>query len=282
MTMTDTFDELDALLDSAATTDTPPTGALLEVFSENCRACNGSGNFISWSGRNLGPCFKCKGKGKRAYRTSSAQRAQAKASASARKARKAVEAAEAFAAQQPVVAAWIAANPGFAFAVAMGEAVKKYGSLTERQLEAATKCATSQAQRAEAQAERATTAPTVDLDRVAQAFASAKSNGIKFPKLRLDTFTLTVAGPTSKTPGAIFVKEGETYLGKIAGGRFFGVSDCTQEIEARIVAAVADPAAAAVAYGKRTGSCACCGRELTNQVSIDLGIGPICLSRFGW
>ena len=31
-----------------------------------------------------------------------------------------------------------------------------------------------------------------------------------------------------------------------------------------------------------TGACSCCGRELTNQVSIDRGIGPICAVKFGW
>ena len=29
-------------------------------------------------------------------------------------------------------------------------------------------------------------------------------------------------------------------------------------------------------FGKRTGTCVCCGRELTNEESILLGIGPVC------
>lgn len=36
-----------------------------------------------------------------------------------------------------------------------------------------------------------------------------------------------------------------------------------------------------VAYGRETGNCACCGRELTNPESVALGIGPICASKFG-
>ena len=43
-----------------------------------------------------------------------------------------------------------------------------------------------------------------------------------------------------------------------------------------------DPLAAAVAYGKRTGRCCCCGLELTHKDSIDLGIDPICRDKFGW
>jgi hypothetical protein len=49
-----------------------------------------------------------------------------------------------------------------------------------------------------------------------------------------------------------------------------------------IAAAIADPAAAAKAYGLRTGECCICGRTLTNRVSIDAGIGPICAGRWGF
>ena len=45
--------------------------------------------------------------------------------------------------------------------------------------------------------------------------------------------------------------------------------------------AATDPLAAAIAYGRETGSCSCCGRELTNKVSIDLGIRPICREKWG-
>lgn len=38
---------------------------------------------------------------------------------------------------------------------------------------------------------------------------------------------------------------------------------------------------AAAAFGKRTGTCCCCARTLTDPKSIDAGIGPICASR-GW
>jgi hypothetical protein len=44
----------------------------------------------------------------------------------------------------------------------------------------------------------------------------------------------------------------------------------------------ADPEQAAVAYGKRFGQCSVCARELTNEDSINRGIGPICAERFGW
>jgi hypothetical protein len=49
-----------------------------------------------------------------------------------------------------------------------------------------------------------------------------------------------------------------------------------------ILQAAADPLGAAVAFGKETGSCSCCGRELTVKASIERGIGPICAEKFGW
>lgn len=35
------------------------------------------------------------------------------------------------------------------------------------------------------------------------------------------------------------------------------------------------------AYGRRTGTCCMCGRELTNKESIEAGIGPICAGNWG-
>lgn len=37
----------------------------------------------------------------------------------------------------------------------------------------------------------------------------------------------------------------------------------------------------ATAFGKRTGRCGVCGRELTDPESIAMGIGPICAEKFG-
>jgi len=53
-------------------------------------------------------------------------------------------------------------------------------------------------------------------------------------------------------------------------------------LSARVLAVASDPKAAATAYGQRTGSCSCCGRELTNKESIDLGTGQMCAGKFGW
>jgi hypothetical protein len=122
----------------------------------------------------------------------------------------------------------------------------------------------------------------INVGRIEEAFASAFGKGIKRPKLRLGAFQFSRAPDTGKNAGSIYVKEGEQYLGKVTAGEFFPVRECGDERKAQVIEVAADPAKAAKAYGMRTGSCSCCGRELTNGVSIDLGIGPICASKFGW
>jgi len=72
------------------------------------------------------------------------------------------------------------------------------------------------------------------------------------------------------------VKSGETYLGKITNEKFFASRDCNDAAAQTVASAIADPLAAAVATGKLTGRCCCCGRELTDPVSVERGIGPIC------
>jgi hypothetical protein len=122
----------------------------------------------------------------------------------------------------------------------------------------------------------------IDVSAIATSFAAAHANKIKAPKLRLDTFVFSRAPDYGANAGSIYVKEDGAYLGKVTAGRFYPSRDCDDPTKARIVAVAADPHKAAVAYGMRFGSCSCCGRELTNGVSVELGIGPICRDKFGW
>jgi hypothetical protein len=130
--------------------------------------------------------------------------------------------------------------------------------------------------------EKRTDGAAIDVSKIEASFATALQNRIKRPKLRLASFMFTRAPDTGKNAGSIYVKEGEAYLGKVTGGEFLPTRECGDERKAKVVAVASDPATAAKAYGLRTGSCSCCGRELTNGVSIDLGIGPICAEKYGW
>jgi hypothetical protein len=70
------------------------------------------------------------------------------------------------------------------------------------------------------------------------------------------------------------------YLGKVTRQALDSrLSDDVKEV---ILSASKDPLTAAIRYGKVSGECSCCGRELTDPQSIERGIGPVCATKFGW
>ena len=257
---------------------------------EPCRKCGGTGRFArgySFSG----PCFTCKGKGKLAFKTDAATRAANRASAARRKEEAATSNVATFAHEHAAEVEWMkaASARGFQFAANMLEAIGKYGSLTERQMETVERLMVQDAERderraqeAKERAEREANAKAVDITRIVASMEQAISKGTKRPILRLDTFRFSRAS-SGQNGGALYVRDAadtERYLGKIVDGRFIRTRECSTEEEVRIIAAAADPEASAHIYGKRTGTCSCCGLELTNHESIELGIGPICRSKF--
>lgn len=260
-------------------------------YSEICPKCNGSGRYWRPSSRGV-QCFACKGRGKFTYKTPPEVRARARERAAIAKVKLADNTARQageWATQHPLEAAWIitAAGRGFGFAVAMRDALAKYGALTERQLETVVRLTAQDAERdaarkAEAEA-RTTAAPAITVEAIEVAMSNAREAGIKRPRLRLADFVFSPAPASGKNAGALYVKtNGGDYLGKVQGGKFVRAFGVAEEVAAEVVAVAADPKQAAVAYGKKYGSCACCGRELSNPESIALGIGPICAGKYGW
>lgn len=252
---------------------------------EPCRKCGGSGQFRGYSGRIIGACFTCKGTGRQTFKNDRATRANNRANVAARKERKAAENLEAFKAANPAVWAWLDGNP-FAFAVAMREALAKWGALTDNQLAACERCILKRDAGRKAAEERKAEAKPVSTAKLEACFAKAGAS-LRAPRLRLAGLTIKPAKATSANAGALYVqglaadKSENVYLGKIAGGKFYRSRDCSAEQEAKVLAACDDPLGAAVAYGRLTGACACCGRELTNSESIARGIGPICAEQWG-
>jgi len=119
------------------------------------------------------------------------------------------------------------------------------------------------------------------------AFEAAKSKGAKRLTLRFngvnvkpnkDLSALWVTSQTEFEQGDYGMQP--KYLGKVTrtaiDSRF---SDTVRET---IMGAASDPISAAIRYGKVTGSCSCCGKELTVKESIERGIGPICARKFDW
>lgn len=169
---------------------------------------------------------------------------------------------------------WIDANAGNDFADSLAVSLNKFGSLTEPQSEAVRRNIT--------RAKVDGPAPAITVERIEQAFAAAIENGVKRPRMNLDTFTFKPAGQKSANVGGIYVTEDGEYLGKVMGGKFLKVSACDVGQQQRIISAASDPAAAASAYGQRTGACSICKRTLTAAESMDRHIGPICAGKYGF
>lgn len=250
-------------------------------FVETCPKCRGTGTF--WrGGRDLGKCFTCQGAGKRTFKTSAAERAQNRASAAKRQETTQQLKVDAFAEAHPAEWSWITRNPNFEFAQKMAGAVRDYGDLTDGQMGAIHRCMQRDADRAQAAQTRKDNAQTVNMEALEQAFAKARTT-LKNPKLRLPGFAASLAKPGSKNPGAIYIKaDGGEYLGKVAAGKFICSPACTPEQEQQVVATLQDPQGKAIEYGRLTGSCSCCGRELTDPESVQRGIGPVCAENYGW
>lgn len=203
-----------------------------------------------------------------------------------------IEAAQAWLKANPEEAAWLelSAEGGFEFASSILHSLNVWGALTERQ-EAAVRSATAKfiAGKAAAQS-RVDNAVEADASKIEAAFDHARAAGLRKLSLRLAGYVFKPAPPHGRNPGAIYVtdlnrtgQDGRNlYLGKVQGGKFICSRDCDEDAESSIVAICIDPHAAAVATGLQTGICSCCGRELTAEESVELGIGPICREKWGW
>src|SRR5262245_1808736 len=226
---------------------TPPASYKPQVL-EACPKCNGRGRFISYAGRDCGPCFTCKGEGRKAYAKPAAERARARDNAAARKAAKISDGIKAFIADHGDVMAWLDREadkvPAFDFAFSVREALFQYGGLTDGQLAACQKFMARDAQRKAERAAAAAVAPAADtagVDRLkaafdkAAAYAAERGRGLRRPRITIGDTVISPAPASGKNPGALYVKAGETYLGKIADGRFHASRDCSDEMRAGVL-----------------------------------------------
>jgi hypothetical protein len=253
---------------------------------ERCWKCRGSGQ-TRW-----GQCFACRGAGGKTFKTAPAQRAKARLAAADRKARQEQESVESFKAAHRAEYEWLVATaPRWELAASLLAGLHRYGSLTEKQMTIVTNGIARDAARTAERAKTVANMPAVDaagVDRLKAAFdtaiqnARAKGRGLKMPRITIGGVVISPAKETSKNAGALYVKQAGQYLGKISGGRFFAAQECTADQQKKVVAFIDDPKAAAIAYGKETGVCCICNATLTNKVSIEAGIGPICGEKFGW
>jgi hypothetical protein len=280
------------------------------VYTEDCEGCRGTGKFTAYSGRVVGPCYKCKGSGKLHFKTSPEQRAKGRKTAAIRKERKLeqrVEKFETWITDHVAEYAFLLKNAQWSvFYKSLLTSLKEYGSLTDGQFGAITKGMVKQAANA-VKKER----DAIDMDVVAiraafdTAIANATAEGkpnykAKLRMLSVAQYEAFKRDPEYKTTdgdleisrapmhgqnaGFLYVKFQSTYVGKISvEGKFYKAYKATTEaIDAVVALNDGDMLELAVAYGKATSNCSCCGRFLENELSVELGIGPICRAKWGW
>lgn len=127
-------------------------------------------------------------------------------------------------------------------------------------------------------AEREASAIEVNLQPIIDLFETAKASGYKRPVYRAEGLVISLAPANGVNAGALYVKDADKqYLGKVINGKYTG----REEAKPGLAVIAEDPKAAAIRYGQKTGTCACCGRGLTNHASIELGIGPVCANKWG-
>jgi hypothetical protein len=262
-----------------------------KTFKINCVKCNGRGRFVSYSGRDCGPCFKCEGKGSFERKSSPAQLAKAKEARAALPGKR----WDAFQAEQPAMAAFLVKTlargdklpEGFRNTlVSIKDAIDRYGfdgltegrvAVLERGVAREAAYVASKAVNQPAQAVPAT--PRLDVSKIVECFQRAAEAGLKRFTLRFDGVHFQV---DRNDPNLIWVSAsgyGSAKYGRIVGDAYRPGRDVTAEIQAKVVEIAKDPMASAMAYAQVTSSCSVCGRHLENQDSVDAGIGPVCAGR---
>ena len=250
-----------------------------------CESCRGSGKFISWSGRVVGPCFKCEGKGEilRApgYAVAKAKREERKV------AQKVEDNALRLSGQKLLqekfpeeIADLIAyANRGIHndFMESLLVRFNKYGELSEGQIGALTRgIEKRKARQAEREAAVAAAGPIEGLD------ISSIPNGryaVPEGETRLKIM-IKRPGPDSRWHGHIFVSDAAAYGQRQSYGSQAPGKAYRGKLIEQLKVIMADPHAASIAYGKLVGACGVCGRVLEDAESIAAGIGPICAGKF--
>lgn len=237
-----------------------PAAAPVEPKGEPCGKCKGSGKFIGYTGRVVGNCFGCGGKGFLSLSTAEVEAAREYE-------------ADQWAADHAEVVQWLRdAAPTFDFAASLLESLNKWGKLTDGQLAAAERCAARDMQRGKTSAQ-----PKA----VGNAFAAKNLHEVmqRHTTFRADRLRLSRRNQDQ----LVWIKFGEDLVGKIDNGLvvLFKAADPNRDaIVALIREFDANPIGAAMKYGKLSGTCCSCGRDLTDPESIELGIGPVCRGRF--
>lgn len=278
------WDDLEEDLNFAAA---PKTSAKVEETFP-CISCSGTGKWVGGSAWNptVRECFSCGGSGRRkmtaaeqANRKRGAQKAKHTAANNLRKNQEALRENEG-----ELLNAIREMTEWNDFAKSLMDQFNERGKWSENQIAAAKRMVekvrvTREAKRAERQANL----PDVgSMTKIKDLFDKALERG-------LNKRALIFAGPDGEkiklTPAKaprteIWVKMDGEFIGGIKDGKWN--SRIAAPWVAELLTAVAkDPTGQARLFGQKTGICCCCGRELTDPISVEAGIGPICAEKWG-
>lgn len=132
---------------------------------------------------------------------------------------------------------------------------------------------------------------STDASDILASLAEARAKGIKKPILRLQRANGVEIQlkymSVGKNAGGAWVTMSGDLIGKIDDGGVFTFTgrpytdQLIDEVFGLIESAHNDLEGALRSYGKMTSRCGCCGLPLTNDLSVAIGIGPICRDKFG-
>lgn len=271
-------------------TASPATAAARKTFP--CQSCAGTGLWRGYRTRQEETkCFPCNGKGFhfKPHFEAMKDKAAAKAKRISNRIDRRENVKDALEAREPGLFRFMAENQEWCqIYTDMINQINEGKAMSENQHAACVrirdKTMLSRAEKEErrkAEAEQRSVA--VDLSPIHAMFATASEAGLKKLVYRANGLVLSPAKAHSANAGGIYVKtKGGEYLGKVMGQKFMANFACNETHKEALNVIAANPAEAATAYGKATGECSCCGRELTDPNSIAAGIGPVCASKWGF
>jgi hypothetical protein len=115
------------------------------------------------------------------------------------------------------------------------------------------------------------------LQLVQKMYGAVKNNTRKF-KMRLPGVEISTV-PNGANAGALYIFENSSYVGKITKQGILK-ANVSEDVLNILLDANENLLQLAKIYGHESGSCSVCGRTLTDSLSIQMGIGPICAKRF--
>lgn len=119
--------------------------------------------------------------------------------------------------------------------------------------------------------------PLIPAGEVEKMFQAAHDAGKDKPKFVVGPWTMR----DSRDRSCLWVFHHEAGLvGKITNAQCQILNNVGPALLDDLTVLLTDPEQAARDHGKVTGSCSCCGRGLTDPVSVERGIGPICEARW--